>query len=120
MTDCNSQLALGSNQQCQEHQRQQQPLISNITVLQIIICSKEAAPFNSQEGEAMERRQERHMKVYSHMLRSEDNFVFKKTSFALQELRRERETQAVGCFWNTHSPLGTNIHGGLRPGQIRP
>lgn len=96
MTDRNSQLALGSNQQCQEHQRQQQPLISNITVLQIIICSKEAAPFNSQEGEAMERRQERNMKVYSHMLQSEDYFVFKKTSFALQELRR---AEGDPCRW---------------------
>lgn len=55
MTDCNSQLALGSNQQCQEHQRRQQPLIANIAVLQIIICSKEAAPFNPRQGEAMEK-----------------------------------------------------------------
>lgn len=81
MTDCNSQLALGSNQQCQEHQRQQQPLISNITVLQIIICSKEAAPLNSQEGEAMKRRQERNMNGCSHMLQSEDNFLIPEVVF---------------------------------------
>lgn len=83
MTDCNSQLALGSNQQCQEHQREQQLLISNITVLQIIICSKEAGPFNSQEGEETERRQKKNMNGCSHMLQSEDNLVFKETSFAL-------------------------------------
>jgi len=88
MIDCNSQLALGSNQLCQEHQRQQQPLISNITVLQITICSREAAPFNSQEGEAMERREESNMSGCSRVPQSEDGFLL-KLSFALQELRRQ-------------------------------
>lgn len=91
----NSQLALGRNQQCQEHQRQQQPLISNITGLQIIICSKDAAPFSSREGEAMEGGQERNGKGCSHMLQSEDSFVFKTTSFVLQELRSEGRGRAL-------------------------
>lgn len=104
MTDCNSQLALGSNQQCQEHQSQQQPLISNITVLQIIICSKEAAPFNSQEGEATERRQERNVNGCSYMLQTEDNFVLKTMSFALQEPSSTgRESPVLLSAFGTHT-----------------
>lgn len=104
MTDCNSQLALGSSQQCQEHQRQQQPLISNITALQIIICSKDVSPFNPLEGEAAESRQARNMNGCSHMLQSEDNFVFKKMSFALQELRcKGRGRPMLSSALETHT-----------------
>lgn len=103
MTDCNSQLALGSNQQCQEHQSQQQPLISNITVLQIIICSKEAAPFSSQEGETTKQRQERNVNGCSYMLQTEDNFVLKMMSFALQELRTGRGSPMLLSAFGTHT-----------------
>lgn len=114
MTDCNSQLALGSNQQCQEHQRQQQPLISNITVLQIIICSKEAAPFNSQAGT------ERNMNGCSHILQFEDNLYSKRCFLLYKNPEARAEGDPCHCSWNTHGPLGTNTHNSLRPGWIRP